>query len=101
MTEFKGTKGKWEVSKEEDDFRKPRILNESKQVIFTHNISCYDNVNYNHEYYSHNKMMANAKLISAAPELLEAAIKAIEECCDLIGTDAGNSLEEAIKKALN
>lgn len=43
---------------------------------------------------------ANAKLMSAAPELLEAAQNALENCVDLIGTDEGKALEAAIKKAL-
>lgn len=42
---------------------------------------------------------ANARLITAAPDLLEAAKLAMEDCCDLIGTDAGNALEAAIAKA--
>ena len=42
---------------------------------------------------------ANARLIAAAPLLLEAAQKALDECVDLIATDAGNALEAAIAKA--
>jgi hypothetical protein len=42
---------------------------------------------------------ANAHLIAAAPELLEAAQKALDECCDLISTDAGRALQYAIAKA--
>jgi hypothetical protein len=44
-------------------------------------------------------MAANARLIAAAPELLEAARKALAECCDLAETDAGRALEAAIAKA--
>ena len=88
MKEFKGTKGEWEVSKE------------SSEMVLTDNGAYRPNSMLK---YSATKevLFANAKLIAAAPELLKAAIKAIEECCDLIGTDAGNSLEEAINKALN
>lgn len=46
------------------------------------------------------ELEANARLIAAAPELLEAAQKALDECVDLIGTDEGEALEAAIKKAL-
>ncbi len=44
--------------------------------------------------------LANAKLVAAAPDLLAAAQKALNECCDLISTDAGNALAAAIAKAL-
>ena len=75
MKDFKGTKGEWTIV---PDFRNPKILNADGQVIFEHNRNCWD-IGYDaptgqevHYYYSHNKMMANAKLISAAPDLLEA-----------------------------
>lgn len=42
---------------------------------------------------------ANARLISAAPDGLAAAIKALDECCDLIGTPAGDALQAFINKA--
>lgn len=42
---------------------------------------------------------ANVNLIAAAPELLEAAQKALEDCVDLIATEAGIALEKAIAKA--
>lgn len=69
----KHTKGSWIIK---NDFRCPKVLNESGQVMFEHN-NCYDNTdNFGeklHTYYSHNKMMSNCKLIAAAPELLECA----------------------------
>lgn len=43
---------------------------------------------------------ANAHLIAAAPDLLEAAIMVLDNH-DLSGTDAGRALEAAINKALN
>lgn len=42
---------------------------------------------------------ANAHLMTAGPDLLAAAIKAMDECCDLIATPAGDALEAAIAKA--
>lgn len=42
---------------------------------------------------------ANARLIEAAPDLLEAAAKAISECVDLMATPAGEALSAAIAKA--
>ena len=38
-------------------------------------------------------------LFAAAPELLAAAKLALEDCCDLIETKAGNALRAAIAKA--
>jgi hypothetical protein len=43
---------------------------------------------------------ANARLIAAAPDGLAAAIKALDECCDLIATPAGDALQAFIDKAL-
>ena len=42
---------------------------------------------------------ADAYLMAASPLLLEAAKKAMAECCDLIGTPAGDALGEAIEQA--
>lgn len=38
-------------------------------------------------------------LFAAAPELLAAAKLALEDCCDLLETKAGNALRAAIAKA--
>tara|TARA_R110000782_G_C14497448_1_gene378122 strand:+ start:66 stop:332 length:267 start_codon:yes stop_codon:yes gene_type:complete len=87
MKEFKGTKGEWEVREERGyDID---IINKNIDICFLG----FSELNYE-------TRLSNAKIIAAAPKLLAAAIKAIEECCDLIGTDAGNSLEKAINKAL-
>lgn len=40
-----------------------------------------------------------ARLMAAAPSLLAAAEKALSECCDLIGTDAGNALADAVAQS--
>jgi len=69
MDNWKGTKGEWALR---DDFREPKVVNESGKVIFTHNKDCYDTDEDSHFYYSHNKMMANTQLVSAAPDLLDA-----------------------------
>lgn len=39
------------------------------------------------------------RLMAAAPDLLDAAIKALAECADLIGTPAGDALQAAIAKS--
>lgn len=75
---FKGTKGNWRL---ENLFGNWLIITDKNDVL---------NIKDNE---------ANAKLIAASPELLAAALKALDECCDLISTDAGNALDEAIKKA--
>ena len=41
----------------------------------------------------------NTALLFAAPILLAAAQKALDECCDLSETDAGNALADAITLA--
>lgn len=45
------------------------------------------------------KREANMRLIAAAPDLLAACKKAMVECCDLIETDAGNAIRDAVAKA--
>lgn len=45
------------------------------------------------------EMRANARLIAAAPDGLAAARQALDECCDLIGTSAGDALAAFIAKA--
>lgn len=42
---------------------------------------------------------ANKLLIAAAPELLNAVQLALNDCVDLIGTQAGNALAAAVAKA--
>jgi hypothetical protein len=98
--EFKGTKGEWNVR---DNFRKPSILNESNQVLAMLSINCFDDKDGLHKYYSHNKMMANAKLIAAAPELLKALIKSVESmklADEVEFRDEIKQAEQAINKAL-
>lgn len=95
--EFKGTKGEWLLC---EDFRQPKILNESNQVIFTHSKECYDTTEKSHIYYSHNKMIANAKLIASAPDLLKAlqtVIVAIESMDFQDGTLFKASHHKAVK----
>lgn len=86
---FKGTKGDWIVT---TDFREPTIINESNQIIFTHNKACFDNEDELHKYYSHNKMMSNAKLIAAAPELLEALQSVTTQFNDLLNSLYGQNM---------
>ena len=98
MNNWKGTKGKWEIK---EDFREPKIINESGQVLFTHNKKCYDKdvVRNLNVFYSHNKMIANAKLIAAAPDLLE-ALMSIENDKGIIPKAIWDMRNKAIEKAL-
>lgn len=57
------TKGEVSVK---TDFREPTLINESGQVMFTHNKTCYDTTDESHVYYSHNRMMANISLVAEA-----------------------------------
>ena len=102
MKEFKGTKGEWKVKSTISGLETEIFCGKIRVAQAKH----YNNGKEGEENYFKNDPLdkegfANAKLIAAAPELLNAAIKALNDCCDLIGTEAGNSLEEAINKALN
>ena len=78
-------KGKWD---EEGDFAIQD--SEGKIIAETYKTVGYDQIRPAEE---------NACLIAAAPDLLEAAKKALDECVDLIATDAGKAIEAAIAKA--
>jgi len=92
MSKFKGTQGKWEANETE------RFYNGSKdtyEVNYGNDGECVCEVVHGFD---------NAKLIAAAPELLEAlqTIKKVLESPELI--DAGNLrrvTNNAINKALN
>tara|TARA_B110000046_G_scaffold141665_2_gene148396 strand:- start:435 stop:725 length:291 start_codon:yes stop_codon:yes gene_type:complete len=96
MKEFKGTKGEWRVKYGNTD-----VYCDSDLLLLT----AYQQNGYlkdiNGVRVDCDEAIANAKLAAASKELLKAAIKALNDCCDLIGTEAGNSLEKAINKALN
>ncbi len=61
MKDLRITKGEVTIK---TDFREPTVINESGQVIFTHNKACYDDTNEGHVYYSHNRMIADTNLIA-------------------------------------
>lgn len=97
MAEFKGTKGNWKVGTNFSN-----IVTDEKTERPSYSKENYES---EMEYYGGYLICesvskkADAKLIAAAPELLAAALKALDECSDLVATNAGNLLEEAIKKA--
>jgi len=88
----KHTPGPWQVCPEEKEYRNASLLIWGPQGPGYGTVAEATKYQYEAE--------ANAKLIAAAPELLEAAQKVLDECVDLIATDAGNALEAAIAKAL-
>jgi hypothetical protein len=120
MKEFKGTKGQWRI---QEQFDTPNLITDSENNKEWYALSSYifgnDRIigetryqtDTGNGYYSVNllsEMRANAKLIAAAPDLLEA----LQLCLDALetyvsdgyimeGTIAENKAEKAIEKALN
>ncbi len=97
--EFNGTEGKWYVDKN-TSFHSDKcgwfgISCDNKRDYKQLAESChYGNV-------SKNEAEANAHLIAAAPELLEAAIRVIEWTNENISKTKFAILRQAINKALN
>ena len=105
MEKFKGTKGGWRLS--EDGI----ILNE--HLVKTQSIDFSDRQKDCVDVYigpddNEDELLANARLIIAAPDLLNALSSLIDpltglvydEICQLIGCEESLDIEEAINKAL-
>jgi len=84
MSEFKGTKGNWRASQDEES-----ICNENELIICKM-----------HNGHLKNDWKANAKLIACAPEMLE-MLERVEYWCSNVNEDAKiiKDIKQLIKKA--
>jgi hypothetical protein len=96
MEEFKGTKGKWKAENLKGYPRfsdKPKVVNEDGRLIAEMGGGDITRVE------------ANAKLIAAAPELLEALQSLIDPLTgmvvDFIAQEIGSAKAYAIEKSIN
>lgn len=94
MKEFKGTKGKWEVSRDIEDNDRVCVKSHSGHNF----IDCWSL-----DFCSEEEMRANAKLIAAAPELLEVLQMFVDASYGTKNQDTERfkKAENAINKALN
>lgn len=86
MRKFKGTKGNWDFTDESSD----RICIGTKIDVWSFSVG-------------ESEMKANAKLIAAAPMLLEALqnLLSVDEIDGISPIEAEQAAQEAINKALN
>lgn len=97
MKEFKGTKGKWIVTGELDHLEvvvshEEKDFHQWKRVS---SVKCFD-----HHVPRYEESKANARLISAAPDLLEALQVLMERTPIMEDLASYETARQAIKKAL-
>lgn len=90
MKEFKGTAGPWEIM---DDDGELKIV-QSGSVEYGRGWKIYSDI------CSEVSGQDNAKLIAAAPELLEALIKLVDVVDDMVHGPSTDAAHAAINKAL-
>lgn len=87
MKEFKGTPGPWNYCADEPDWVTDSNDNIAVARVTRYNADAED-------------QHANAKLIAAAPELLEALIKLVDIVDDMVHGPSTDAAHAAINKAL-
>lgn len=98
MSAAKHTPGPWRVNDNPMAMSEYCILAESRGTGFGASVATA-NQREGYNALSPEEAKANARLIAAAPDLLDAAKKALADCVDLIATPAGEALQTAIAKA--
>ena len=82
MTQFKGTKGKWQLLRFSEGQMSVRNKDNTRKICVSR-VQNYD------------ESLANLLLISKAPEMLEM----LEELKDYLGSDVREKVEQLIKEA--
>lgn len=102
MNEFKGTPGPWSVTGDPDSFSGVCVEAEKEGIIHWVIADRIGGHILGEEYDDYSEVEANARLIAAAPELLEALIRLSEAARDMHGYLEGavSQAEDAIAKAL-